>query len=257
MKIEEFIECTKDELLAAKRNSFSRNIVKQNMDIECHEELMRLRNGEDTTNHLAAYLFTCKNLTIHAIDEEQTPISFETFDRIYGNAVFLLQYLPKKRMYALTLFRNADNSNKFTDFFAYSYYSGSNAFKEDRNGAIFESLLDFGLIKCAMTMNKAYGIQDLLEIAWQKFNEKCLLKYRDGESQIETNYPAKAARFMLNIEHPELSILTLYADNNLCLLGKTKIIDSDIDKLSHSVAFLDFQYNMITKGNKNGSPRTS
>jgi hypothetical protein len=144
-------------------------------------------------------------------------------------------------MYALTLFRNADNSNKFTEFFAYSYYSGSNAFKEDRNGAIFESLLDFGLIKCAMTMNKAYGIQDLLEIAWQKFNEKCLLKYRDGESRIETNYPAKAARFMFNIEHPELSILTLYADHRLSLLGATKIIDSDIDKISRAVAFLDFQ----------------
>ena len=248
MKIEEFIECTKDELLAAKRNSFSRNIVKQNMDIERHEELMRLRREEDTTSHLAAYLFTCKNLTIHAIDEEQTPISFETFNRIYGNAVFLLQYLPKKRAYALTLFRNADNSNKFTDFFAYSYYSGSNAFKEDRNGEIFESILDFGLIKCAMTMSKTYGIQDLLEVAWKKFNEKCLLKYRDGESKIETNYPAKSARFMFNIEHPELSVITLYVDNHLNLFGATKIIDSDIDKIAHSVSFLDSRYNMITKG---------
>lgn len=99
-----------------------------------------------------------------------------------------------------------------------------------------------------MTMSKTYGIQDMLEVAWKKFNEKCLLKYRDGETKIETNYPAKSARFMFSIEHPEFSVITLYVDNCLNLFGATKIIDSDIDKIAHSVAFLDSRYNMITKG---------
>lgn len=257
MKIEEFIECTKDELLAVKRNSFSRGLVEQHSDIEFHEELMRLGRDKNVSSQLATYLFACKNLTIHAIDEKQSPVPFSFLSEIYQNTSFLLQFLPKKKVYALTLFRNEDNSDDFTKFFRYSFYSGSNALKENRNESIYETLLDFGLLKCAMSLNKTYGIQDLLEIAWQIFNEKHKLKWKEQDSEIESTYPPKAARFMFSIDHPELSIITLYADEYLNLAGLTKTIDeSEVNKVAQAISFLDFQYNIITKGNKNGSSRT-
>ena len=239
MKIEEFIECTKDELLAAKRNSFSRSLVKQYSDIQFHEELMRLGRNGGTTGALASLLFVCKNLTIHALDEKESLIPFSFLDSVYGNAVFLLQYLKNKNVYALTIFRNEENTEELQTFFNHTYFSGSNAFKEDRNGAIFESLLDFGLVKCAMTMSKTYGIQDLLEVAWQKFNERHIFAYHTDFSDTTTNYPAKAIRFIFNVEHPELSTMTLYADNDLNLFGKTKIIETGIDKIAAALDFLE------------------
>ena len=239
MKIEEFIECTKDELLAAKRNSFSRSLVKQYSDIQFHEELMRLGRNGGTTGALASLLFVCKNLTIHALDEKESLIPFSFLDSVYGNAVFLLQYLKNKNVYALTIFRNEENTEELQTFFNHTYFSGSNAFKEDRNGAIFESLLDFGLVKCAMTMSKTYGIQDILEVAWQKFNERHIFTYHTDFSDTTTNYPAKAIRFIFNVEHPELSTMTLYADNDLNLFGKTKIIETGIDKIAAALDFLE------------------
>ena len=239
MKIEEFIECTKDELLAAKRNSFSRSLVKQYSDLQFHEELMRLGRNGGTTGALASLLFVCKNLTIHALDEKESLIPFSFLDSVYGNAVFLLQYLKNKNVYALTIFRNEENTEELQTFFNHTYFSGSNAFKEDRNGAVFESLLDFGLIKCAMTMSKTYGIQDILEVAWQKFNERHIFAYHTDFSDTTTNYPAKAIRFIFNVEHPELSTMTLYADNALNLFGKTKIIETGIDKIAAALDFLE------------------
>lgn len=238
MKIEEFIECTKDELLAAKRNSFSRSLVKQYSDLQFHEELMRLGRNGGTTGALASVLFVCKNLTIHALDEKESLIPFSFLDSVYGNTVFLLQYLKNKNVYVLTIFRNEENTEELQTFFNHTYFSRSDAFKEDRNGAVFESLLDFGLIKCAMTMNKAYGIQDLLEIAWQKFNERHIFTYHTDFSDTTTNYPAKAIRFIFNVEHPNLSTMTLYADNDLNLFGKTKIIETDTDKIKVALDFL-------------------
>lgn len=238
MKIEEFIECTKDELLAAKRNSFSRSLVKQYSDLQFHEELMRLGRNGGTTGALASLLFVCKNLTIHALDEKESLIPFSFLDSVYGNAVFLLQYLKNKNVYALTIFRNEENTEELQTFFNHTYFSRSDAFKEDRNGAVFESLLDFGLVKCAMTMSKTYGIQDILEVAWQKFNERHVFTYHTDFSDTTTNYPAKAIRFIFNVEHPELSTMTLYADNDLNLFGKTKIIETGIDKIATALDFL-------------------
>lgn len=248
MKLEEFIECTKDELLALKRNSFSRSLVKQYSDLQFHEELMRLGRNGGTTGALASLLFVCKNLTIHALDEKESLIPFSFLDSVYGNAVFILQYLNKKKVYALTIFRNEKNAEDLQTFFNHTYFSGSNALKADRNVESFNLLLDFGFIKCAMTLQKTYGIQDLLEVAWQKFNERHKFTYHTDFSDTTTNYPVKAVRFIFNIEYPNLSTMTLYADSELNLFGKTKIIETDIDKISNAISFLDSKYNIYTKG---------
>lgn len=248
MKLEDFIECTIDELLAVKRNSFSRNLIKQHSDLQFHEDLMRLRY-EGTTGALASILFVCKNLTIHALDEKESLIPFSFLDSVYGNAVFILQYLNKKKVYALTVFRNEKNTEDLQTFFNHTYFSGSNALKADRNVESFDSLLDFGFIKCAMTLQKTYGIQDLLEVAWQKFNGYRDEKYLKNQTSVFcASTPAKSARFIFNVEHPSLSTMTLYADDDLNLFGKTKIIETDIDKISGAISFLDSKYNIYTKG---------
>lgn len=250
MKLEEFLECTVDELLAAKRNSFSRSIIEQNSGIEDHQELLKLRK-EGVNGELTMLLFICKNLTIHAIDEKQSPIPFSFLDGVYGNSVFILQYLPRKKVYALTLFRNTDNGNDFGSFFAKTYYSGSNALKADRNSEAFKTFLDFGLMKCAMTMDKRYGIQDLLEVAWEKLLKS--VKYDDVVSDKSGKidfYSVKTARFMFNVEHPNLSTVTLYGDNDLYLAGKTKLIDDDrtTKQISEAIHTLSKRYNIYTKG---------
>ena len=248
MRIEEFLEISSiDELIARKRNSFSRNVVLQYKDLTTHEELIRLAN-DTRNNQMIAYLFVCKDLTIHAIDEEQAPVSFKNLEEIYKNAVFILQYLNKKNAYALTMFRNEYNENNFATFFHRTYFSGSNAMKADRNKGSFDSFLDFGYVKCAMTLSKTYGIQDLLEVAWQKFNERQTFTYHTDFSENTTNYPAEAVRFIFSVEHPELSTITLFGDNDLQLVGKTQIMKDEIDKIAAALEVLKrFDVNRFNK----------
>lgn len=221
MKIEDFIECTIDELLAKKRNSFSRNIVMQNSDIERHEELTRLMQ-QGSNGELAVYLFVCPNLTIHAIDEKEAPVSFDVLDRIYRNYVFILQYLKRKNAFVLTMFKNDKLTDKenFTRFFNKTYFSSL------QNKALntYESFLDFGLVKCAMSIRKDYGIQDLLEIAFRMF---------DGDSSVWTKY--SSVRYVFNIEHPELSTWTLFSDEDLNVYGKTKIISKNVNQIKAAI----------------------
>lgn len=224
MKVEDFIGCTLDELLATKRNSFSRNIIEQNKDLQQHEEILRF-NTQGITGELSAYLFICKNMTIHAIDEKQSPVPFSFLENVYENSSFILQHFSYKKAYVLTMFRNADGGNDIGSFFVKTYHNGTNTFKSDKGKGFSESFLDFGFVKCAMTLDKTYGIQDLLEVAWQEL-QKCA-KRSDS---------VKVVRFIFSVDQPRLSTITLYSDDSFILAGRTKIVDSECaDKISQAL----------------------
>lgn len=228
MKVETFIETSFEELLSKKNNSFSRNAVMQNSSWfdRQHEYLFSLVKQKDTSEYLTLFLFICKNLTIHALNEEKSPISFNRLEEIYRNAVFILEKIERKNAIVVTLFRNSSNENNIGKFFDKSYSIGSgnkilnSSLSSSESNDKTKNFLDFGFIKCAMSMDKTYGIQNLLELSWQKFAE-----VRDKYASFET------ARFIFNVEKPNLSTITLYDNENLILAGKTKILDLDIDLL--------------------------
>ena len=237
MNIEEFIGCSIEDLIARKRNSFSRNVVLQNSDIRTHKELIHLA-FESKSNQVIGYLFAYKNLTIHAIDEKQSPIPFKILEETYKNAVFSLQYLKIKNAYVLTFFRNTENESDITTFFNKTYFPGK-SLKENYIVKSLDSFLDFGHVKCAMSLSKSYGIQDLLDVAWNRLlqyaNVEDIVAKKNGEIWF---YPIKAVRFIFSIEHPELSTITLFGDNDLQLVGKTQIIKDGIGKIAAALEVL-------------------
>ena len=248
MNIEEFTGCSIEDLIARKRNSFSRNIVLQNSDIRTHKELVHLA-FESKSNQVIGYLFAYKNLTIHAIDEKQSPIPFKILEETYKNAVFSLQYLKIKNAYVLTLFRNAENESDLTPFFNKTYFPGKKDLKENYIVKSLDSFLDFGHVKCAMSLSKSYGIQDLLDVAWNKLlqcaNIEDIVGKKDGKIWF---YSVKAARFIFSVEHPELSTITLFGDNDLQLVGKTQIMKDEIDKIAAALEVLKrFDVNRFNK----------
>ena len=247
MNIEKFIGCSIEDLIARKRNSFSRNVVLQNSDIRTHKELIHLA-FENKSNQVIGYLFAYKNLTIHAIDEKQSPIPFKILEETYKNAVFSLQYLKIKNAYVLTLFRNTENESDLTPFFNNTYFPGK-SLKENYIVKSLDSFLDFGHVKCAMSLSKSYGIQDLLDVAWNRLlqyaNVEDIVAKKNGEIGF---YPIKAVRFIFSVEHPELSTITLFGDNDLQLVGKTQIMKDGIGKISAALEVLKrFDVNRFNK----------
>ena len=249
MNIEEFTGCSIEDLIARKRNSFSRNIVLQNSDIRTHKELAYLA-FESKSNQVIEYLFAYKNLTIHAIDEKQSPIPFKILEETYKNAVFSLQYLKLKNSYVLTLFKNSENESDFTTFFNRTYFSRKKSLKDNYViNNYSDSFLDFGHVKCAMSLSKSYGIQDLLDVAWNRLlqcaNIEDIVSKKDGKIWF---YSVKAARFIFSVEHPELSTITLFGDNDLQLVGKTQIMKDGIGKIAAALEVLKrFNVNRFNK----------
>ena len=222
MDVEDFIECSFEKLLLKKGNSFSRNLVAQSIeDVKQHQDLFRLRKEDNTNGQMVVFLFICTNLTIHALDEQQSPISFQRLSEIYGDAVFVLQWLEWKHAFVITLFRNSEGESDISKFFNQTYHSGSGNKILNGPDSKMNDFLDFGYLKCAMSMSKNYGIQDLLEIAWNLF--------------LKANSTINSAQFVFNIDSLKLSTCTTFATDSISLFGRAKIINYNTDKLRYAI----------------------
>lgn len=204
-------------LRSLKRNSFSCSAI---------DQLINIANDESSDftvemykNNVFRYLYNYKYLTIHAIDEHESPVSFSLLDKIYENTIFILQYFYLKNAYVVTIYKNDEKSNNFQKFFDKAF----------GNYQSYETFFDFGFIKCAMTMNKEYGIQNLLEIFWNNYLE-C----------VRHNATISNIRFMISIQHIGLSTMTIYEDEKISIYGKTKLLNISDSKIRNVINELPY-----------------
>ena len=159
------------------------------------------------------------------ITEITEPISFQRLEEIYGNAIFVLQWLEWKHAFVITLFRNSEGENDISKFFNQTYHSGSGNKILNGSDSKMDDFLDFGYLKCVMSMSKNYGIQDLLEITWDLFSSI------SNKSFTQIN----SAQFVFNVDSLKLSTCTTFRTGSINLFGRTKIIDYNVDKLRHAI----------------------
>lgn len=247
------------KVLALKKNSFSRNLL-LSYENELRELVLSKWNPlnvnyatqyrlatQDKTLELAVFLYEYPFLDIHAIDEKEAPVPFSVLEEIYGENVFVLQRLEKKNSLMLLIedIRQIESATQQTKYkrdaavaqvFASTWNYSSREFKGDLN-ANSMSYLDFGFLKNAMTLRKTYGIQDLLEIGFQIFSAYRNKKNENYGLRSEFKDLLSSCRIVFNVEHPELSTVTLMGGNTLTLQGKTKIIEEKdfVDKISFAI----------------------
>lgn len=252
----ESLEKQIEDIAASKRNSFSRNVLRSYRSsileylsskasekrIEWFRKTSFTYYGQDISESLACILWTYKNLTVHAIDEGEAPVPFSVLENIYKDAVFVLQYLKEKRALALQIedvkqdyYKQPDGSlctdssslqRKFLEAFQYSWnYTKFDVSATYTANHIKQSYLDFGFLKSAMSLRKTYGIQDLLEIGFQIFEDSKKRNLDAAKAAGIVPPSMSACRIVFNIEHPDLSTITLSNPNTmLTLQGKTKVV---------------------------------
>ena len=205
------------KLLSYKRNSFSRNFL------EIHKDALL------NDNHQEEYSFTdlCilsalrdhPDITIHAIDEKQGPLSIMKFKDIFGDFSFEISLSVNNIVVygsALRHYNFTENSMTNNFLLKTSHY------------------IDAGQFCAAMTMNASYGIQDLLLVFW-----KCIYHYYDYEMSYFGRF--FKAKLILNRDAWNLSTITFWPETTISLNGYTKIIDNSkiLSQLKYAVMILD------------------
>lgn len=222
-----------EKVLALKKNSFSRNLL-----LSYEEDVKNIRWNpkrfvwKDTSFELAEFLYQYPFLNVHAIDEGEAPIPFSALEEIYGDYVFVLQYLKKKNSLMLLLKKITQESLAHGTTFSQDE-AIVDVFRSSWNYGLSQSAdsyLDFGFVKSAMSLRKTYGIQDLLEVGLSVFRTCRQNEYK--ELAPFSDYGCSSCRFLFSIDHLEISTIALHPFKRLILQGKTKIVpESFLDKI--------------------------
>lgn len=242
MNAVESLEKQIEDIAASKRNSFSRNILASYKDDLADQENpisasvapYAQSQQKDLSKELAYYLLTYPRLNIHAIDEKNGPIPFASLEEIYGENVFVLQHLERKKSLMLLL----EDIKTFSESFGKDKQSAVlSVFKSTWHFTAYElgdmrlignrnSYLDFGFLKSAMTLRKTYGIQDLLSVGFSMFDEYKKMPGSLYGVKEKLQDLLTSCRMIFSLDSPELSTITMMGPHTLALKGHTKIVES-------------------------------